>query len=75
MKCELCPNPAVQKHHIQYFPEETIPICDDCHKLIHSWKNKDLSKKYIKYKQGDAQIFYAQKERIEGFLSYLNKKK
>ena len=76
MLCEVCDvAEAVQKHHIKYFPEETMPVCDQCHKLIHSWLYPFLSRQYIKYQQGDAQKFYEGKNTIDKFLSYLSKKR
>lgn len=75
MICEVCTlNPATIKHHKSYFPEETVGVCEGCHKIIHSWRNPELSKKYIKYKQGDAQIFYAQKNRIDNFIHSIGKR-
>lgn len=38
-----------------------------CHADIHSKQFPELSN-YLKYKPGDAQIFYAQKKRIDKFL-------
>lgn len=74
--CDVCGVvEAVQKHHMKYFPEKTVPVCDQCHKLIHSWLYPLLSRQYIKYNQGDAQIFYESKSRIDKFLSYLSKKR
>lgn len=69
MKCELCPNPATIKHHISYFPEETIPVCEKCHKAIHAGKHPSL----IKYKKGDAQTFYRQQKKLQNFLFKLRR--
>ena len=66
---------AVQKHHVKYFPEEPVPVCDSCHKLIHSGLYPLLTIKYIKYSPGDAKIFYSQNRRIDGFISKLYKRK
>jgi len=74
--CKICQiAEAVQKHHVKYFPEEIVPVCDKCHKIIHSWLYPFLSREYIKYTQGDSKIFYAQKGKIDRFLSYLSRKR
>ncbi len=74
--CDNCNDEiAVQKHHVKYFPEETVPICDPCHKLIHSGWFPYLTQKYIKYAPGDSKLFYEQKRRIDGFLHYMSKNK
>lgn len=65
MKCEICQNTVEIKHHISYFPEITTGVCQKCHEKIHSGEFPDLTKKYIKYKKGDANSFYEQKSRIE----------
>ncbi|MGC1709904.1 MAG: hypothetical protein WA799_08920 [Nitrosotalea sp.] len=71
MQCQIgfkhCIREPVNKHHISYFPEETIIACMACHADIHSKQFPELSN-YLKYKPGDAQIFYAQKKRIDKFL-------
>ena len=36
------------KHHISYFPEETIKLCFDCHHVIHKSK-LPMYDKYKKY--------------------------
>lgn len=34
--CQVCKEKeAEQKHHVSYYPELTIDVCIDCHKLIH----------------------------------------
>lgn len=76
MLCEICElAEAIQKHHVKYFPEETVPVCDRCHKLIHSGLYPFLTTKYIKYTKGDAKLFYEQKGKIDKFLSYLSRKR
>lgn len=72
--CDICLNKAVQKHHISYFPEETMPVCDRCHRKIHSGFYPVLAK-FLKYAPGEAKIFYDQKERISNFLYHLTNKK
>lgn len=69
MLCSIpgCINEAKIKHHISYFPEETTAVCETCHKEIHHGKYPNL----LRYKKGDAQIFYKQKARIEQFLERL----
>jgi ribosome-binding protein aMBF1 (putative translation factor) len=63
MICEICnQNEVTQKHHVTYFPEKTMGVCDDCHEWIHSDDNTD--KQYIEYKKGDSSQFYAQRRRI-----------
>ena len=69
VKCHVCDSvTAVQKHHLTYFPETTIAICEGCHKKIHSNKHPYLTLQYIKYKKGDSKLFYSQQKRIDGFL-------
>jgi len=34
--CQVCKDKeAEQKHHVSYYPELTIDVCIECHKLIH----------------------------------------
>lgn len=66
---------ATQKHHVKYFPEETVPICDPCHSLIHSGFMPLLTIRYIKYPPGDGKLFYSQKKRIDGFLHHMSNKR
>lgn len=65
MNCELpnCKSVAVQKHHITYFPERTIGVCDPCHKQIH----KDKDPEYIQFKDGESTVFYSMKKRLHKF--------
>lgn len=63
-----CSVQAKIKHHITYFPEVTIAVCIGHHDKIHSGRYPQLTKDYIKYIKGDAQIFYRGKERLENFL-------
>jgi len=63
-----CTFQSMIKHHIQYFPEETIGVCELHHDKIHLGIFPELVTKYIHYRKGDAQIFYQGKERIENFL-------
>ena len=66
MKCELCNQTATEKHHVSYFPERTVGVCgfhgDEIHRRPNSYQN------LLKYKNGDAQVFYSQKKRVDGFL-------
>ena len=66
MKCELCNQTATEKHHVSYFPERTVGVCgfhgDEIHRRPDSYQN------LLKYKDGDAQVFYSQKKRVDGFL-------
>ena len=48
------------KHHISYFPEETIKLCFDCHHVIHKCK-LPLYDKYKKYNPEDSRLFYGPK--------------
>jgi len=65
MNCQVCTlNPATIKHHISYFPEVTTAVCEPCHQKIHSGKYLELTKKYVKYPMGDAQMFYRSNERM-----------
>ncbi len=65
MLCEICTvNPATVKHHIQYFPEITTALCQPCHDRVHSGKYPELEKRFIKYKTGDAKLFYQTNDRI-----------
>ena len=50
------------KHHISYFPEETIKLCFDCHHVIHKSK-LPMYDKYKKYNSGDSRLFYGKKHR------------
>ena len=50
------------KHHISYFPEETIKLCFDCHHVIHKSK-LPMYDKYKKYNPGDSHFFYGKKHR------------
>ncbi len=68
MICEICTiGPARVKHHISYFPEVTTGVCEPCHKKIHSWRFQKLSNQYVKYRKGDAQLFYQANDRIARF--------
>jgi|GEM_PF-2193742 len=71
MKCEFCANPATEKHHISYFPEMTIGVCayhgDQVH--IHPFQYGS----YIRYRRGDASIFYDQKSRIDKFCENMSR--
>ena len=66
MKCELCNQTATEKHHVSYFPERTVGVCgfhgDEIHRRPGSYHS------LLKYKKGDAQVFYSQKKRVDGFL-------
>lgn len=34
--CELCgTGDNVERHHISYAPEETVPLCRSCHQRVH----------------------------------------
>lgn len=33
VKCDICGAPAVERHHITYYPPEFAPLC----KLCHAW--------------------------------------
>jgi hypothetical protein len=69
-----CTGLAEIKHHINYFPEETIAVCKKCHRSIHYGNHPELQK-YLKYTPGDAQVFYSQKKRMEEFIQRLAKGK
>lgn len=34
--CELCEEFAEVHHHTSYEPEETVPLCNDCHWNVHN---------------------------------------
>ena len=34
--CIICKEPATIMHHTDYKKDETIPVCNKCHKGIHS---------------------------------------
>ncbi len=71
MKCHICESVATEKHHISYYPEETIAVCAHHGDEIHSCSSQyqDL----IKFHPGDASFFYSQKKRIDKFLTSLSK--
>ena len=73
MKCELCSHTATEKHHITYYPERTIPVCefhgDDIHNRPSNYSQ------LLQYKKDDSQKFYNQQKRIYKFLKYLNDEK
>ena len=61
--CEHCHISAwTVKHHISYFPEETIKLCFDCHHVIHKSK-LPMYDKYKKYNPEDSRLFYGKKHR------------
>ena len=61
--CEHCHISAwTVKHHISYFPEETIKLCFECHYVIHKCKSP-IYDKYKKYSPGDSRLFYGKKHR------------
>ena len=60
-KCKLCKDVATIFHHITYFPQKIIPVCDKCHKKIH----EDCDPKYVKYGKGDPKKFYRNKKKSE----------
>jgi len=66
MKCHFCENIATEKHHIRYYPEETIAVCSYHGDQIHIYPF--LYQEYIKYQKGDSTAFYAQRKRIERFF-------
>ena len=70
MKCEICEQTATEKHHINYFPEQTVGVCafhgDDIHR--NSGKYPGL----LMYAKNDAKEFYDQNKRISKFLKYLS---
>jgi hypothetical protein len=68
-----CSKEAKIKHHINYFPEQTIAVCINHHDKIHCGKYPQLTQDYIKYTKGDAQLFYTQKKRMEEFLMKLRR--
>jgi len=41
-RCEICPNPASQVHHLTYarvgceLPNDLMALCSECHKFIHA---------------------------------------
>ncbi|MGH2611728.1 MAG: hypothetical protein ACRDFB_01610 [Rhabdochlamydiaceae bacterium] len=71
---KACNTKAQIKHHITYFPEETIAVCIGHHDKIHSGKYPQLTQDYIKYIKGDATLFYQGKHRLEKFLKHMNHK-
>lgn len=74
MICNVCQiNNVDQKHHITYFPEETIGVCDPCHRWIHSKLNE--KQLFIKYPKGDSKIFYSQQKRIKQILYRVGRRK
>jgi hypothetical protein len=70
MRCELCFDVATEKHHITYFPEQTIPVCSFHGDEIHLKPSKYSS--FLKYKKSDSAYFYSQQSRIGRFLEYLS---
>jgi len=60
LNCELCFEKAIQKHHISYFPEKTVAVCNKCHRKIHIHKDRN----FIKFKKGDSDFFYSMKKRL-----------
>lgn len=34
-QCELCGDHGTDTHHTQYWPEETMQVCHQCHMRIH----------------------------------------
>jgi len=71
MMCHFCQNIATEKHHVTYFPEETIGVCafhgDQIH--LHPFEYAQ----YIKYRRGDASAFYEQNKRIGKFCIAISK--
>jgi hypothetical protein len=70
-KCYLCKDMAkLLEHHICYFPQIIIFVCDTCHKKIHSGKYPELQPKNRRHQL----IFYAHKGHLV-FQSYKNQKR
>ena len=69
MRCELCFKTATEKHHITYFPEQTIPVCGFHGDEIHHKPSKYSF--LLNYKKNDSIQFYSQQNRISRFLEYL----
>jgi len=69
MRCELCFKIATEKHHITYYPEQTIPVCGFHGDEIHRQPSKYSF--LLKYKRNDSAQFYSQQNRISRFLEYL----
>lgn len=68
--CELCYSPIEGKiipHHVEYFPEEIILICDSCHATIHfTWDYP-----HLRPRKGDAEKFY-RLDKIQNILTIKN---
>lgn len=42
-KCAECGSEkTIHMHHISYEPEETVPLCASCHKLVHENPDHEL---------------------------------
>ncbi len=53
-ECQICFKFGWHKHHISYFPEHIIKICDSCHAVITFSKDSFLDV-YRQYVKGDRQ--------------------
>lgn len=61
--CEICSKESqLIKHHISYFPEELISICQRCHYNIHK-RCKKSNTTYLKPPKGHATLFYSRKKK------------
>lgn len=41
-ECEICEkNKNLVNHHVSYFPEEIIVLCNKCHTILHKTTNRD----------------------------------
>lgn len=48
-KCIICGDMAkVEKHHVNYFPQQIQQVCYHCHQLIHKSKPYPESKTFYK---------------------------
>jgi hypothetical protein len=58
--CELCgSNVNIRRHHISYFPEKIIVLCNDCHTKVHH----DLTfHPELQPPKEDASIYYGRKD-------------
>ena len=57
IKCQVCYCPIINKiipHHIEYFPELIIIVCESCHSIIHfTWEYP-----HLRPRRGEADKFY-----------------
>ena len=68
-ECQICFGYGWHKHHISYFPEHIIKICDSCHAVITFSKDPDLDM-LRQYEKGDRQKL----AKITSICNYRQKK-